>query len=116
MVKFVTDNAGRVACALPELMAQEVWLDVTADGYEMPADGFGKRGVRVTPVAGQSQTVEVVRTSIAKRIGRITGAGLFAESQKLGLERDWRECGIVGSDSVQNAVHNGKLHWSWGDT
>jgi hypothetical protein len=115
-VKFVTDNAGRVAFDLPELMGQEVWLDVTADGYEIPADGFGKRGVRVTPVAGKSQTVEVVRTSIAKRLGRITGAGLFGESQKLGLDRDWRETGIVGSDSVQNAVHNGKLHWSWGDT
>jgi hypothetical protein len=116
MVKFVTDNAGRVAFDLPELMGQEVWLDVSSDGYEMPADGFGNRGVRVTPVSGKSEKVEVVRTSIAKRLGRITGAGLFAESQKLGLERDWRESGIVGSDSVQNAVHNGKLHWSWGDT
>jgi hypothetical protein len=115
-VKFVSDNAGRVAFDLPELMGVETWLDVVADGYEMPADGFGKRGVRIMPVGGKSQTVEVVRTSIAKRLGRITGAGLFAESQKLGLERNWRESGIVGSDSVQNAVHNGKLHWSWGDT
>ena len=47
MVKFVTDNAGRVAFDLPEFTNQEVWLDVTADGYEMPADGFGKRGVRM---------------------------------------------------------------------
>jgi hypothetical protein len=115
-VKFVTDNAGRVAFDLPELMGQEVWLDVTSDGYEIAADGFGKRGVRVTPVAGKSQTIEIARTGIAKRLGRITGAGLFGESQKLGLELEWRESGIVGSDSVQNAVHNGKLHWSWGDT
>jgi len=115
-VKFVSDNAGRVAFDLPELMGIETWLDVASDGYEAPADGFGKRGVRVTPVAGKSHTIEVVRTSIAKRLGRVTGTGLFGESQKLGLELIWRESGIVGSDSVQNAMHNGRLHWSWGDT
>ena len=115
-VKFVTDNAGRVAFDLPELMGQETWLGVTSDGYEVPADGFGMRGVRVTPKAGETITIEVSRTSIAKRLGRVTGAGLFGESQKLGLETDWRETGIVGSDSVQNAVHNGRLFWAWGDT
>jgi hypothetical protein len=115
-VKFVTDNAGRVAFDLPELMGTETWLDIWADGYEAPADGFGKRGVRVLPVSGKSQTVVVIRTSIAKRLGRITGAGLFGDSQKLGLEHTWRETGVLGCDSVQNAVHNGRMHWSWGDT
>ncbi len=52
----------------------------------------------------------------AKRLGRITGGGLFAESQKLGDESDWQEQRILGCDSVQNAVHNGKLFWGWGDT
>ena len=32
------------------------------------------------------------------------------------MERDWQESGIVGSDSVQNAVYNGRLFWAWGDT
>jgi hypothetical protein len=49
-------------------------------------------------------------------LGRVTGAGLFGESQKLGLETDWQESGVVGSDSVQNAVYNGRLFWAWGDT
>ncbi len=115
-VKFVTDNAGRVAFDLPELMGQETWLAVSSDGYEAPADGFGQRGVRVTPKPGETLTIEVDRTSIAKRLGRVTGAGLFGESQKLGLETDWRETGVLGSDSVQNAVHNGRMFWAWGDT
>jgi hypothetical protein len=41
---------------------------------------------------------------------------LFAESQKLGREVDWTESGVLGCDSVQNAVHRGKLFWLWGDT
>ena len=45
----------------------------------------------------------------------MTGAGIFAESQKLGRDLDWPESGVFGSDSVQNAVHRGKLFWAWGD-
>jgi hypothetical protein len=116
LVKLVTDNAGRVAFDLPELMGKETWLAVSSDGYEVPADGFGFRGVRVTPKPGATLTIEVNRTSIAKRLGRVTGAGLFGESQKLGLEMEWRETGVLGSDSVQNAIHNGRMFWAWGDT
>ncbi|HEX3601073.1 MAG TPA: hypothetical protein VHU84_13065 [Lacipirellulaceae bacterium] len=115
-VKFVTDNAGRVAFDLPEMMGKETWLSISGDGYEVPADGYGKRGVRVLPKSGETITIEVIRTNIAKRLGRLTGAGQFGESQKLGLESDWQEYGEVGCDSVQNAVHNGRLFWIWGDT
>ena len=114
--RFVTDNAGLIAFDLPELMGRETWFTVTSDGYEAPADGFGYRGVRLTPQPGETLTVEVNRTSIAKRLGRITGGGLFAESQKLGREIDWQESGVLGCDSVQNAVHSGRLFWAWGDT
>jgi hypothetical protein len=114
--RFVTDNAGVIAFDLPELTGRETWFTVIADGYEAPADGFGYRGVRLTPQPGQSLTVKVNRTNIAKILGRITGAGLFAESQKLGEHTDWPESGVVGCDSVQNAVHRGRLFWAWGDT
>jgi hypothetical protein len=115
-VRFVSDNAGVIAFDLPELMGRETWFEVHGHGYEVPADGFGMRGVRLKPQPGQSLRVTVRRTSIAKRIGRLTGAGLFAESQKLGRELDWRESGLVGQDSVQNVVHAGRLFWFWGDT
>lgn len=115
-VRFVTDNAGIIACDAPELMGRETWFDVLSPGYEAPADGFGMRGVRLTPEPGKSARIEVRRTSIAKRLGRLTGAGLFAESQKLGRELDWRESGLVGQDSVQNVVHGGRFYWFWGDT
>lgn len=115
-VRFVTDNAGVIAFDLPELMGCETWFDVIGNGYEVPKDGFGSQGVRLTPEPGKTLKVEVKRTIIAKRLGRLTGGGLFAESQKLGRELDWRDSGILGCDSIQNAVHRGKLFWAWGDT
>jgi len=115
-VRFVTDNAGVIAFDLPELMGRETWFDVIGHGYEAPKDGFGMKGVRLTPEPGKTLRVEVRRTIVAKRLGRSTGAGLFAESQKLGRELEWKDSGIVGCDSVQNAVHRGKLFWAWGDT
>src|SRR5262249_4527286 len=60
--------------------------------------------------------VEVTRSIIAKRLGRLTGSGLFAQSQKLGEEQSWRESGVNGCDSVQNAVYRGQYFWLWGDT
>jgi hypothetical protein len=115
-VRFVTDNAGVIAFDLPEFMGRETWFEVHGHGYEAPKDGFGFRGFRLTPEPGKTLKVEVRRTIIAKRLGRLTGAGLFSESQKLGRELDWKESGIVGCDSVQNAVYRGKLFWAWGDT
>jgi hypothetical protein len=115
-VRFVTDNAGVIAFDLPELLGRETWFDVIGHGYEAAKDGFGFKGVRLTPQPGKTVRVEVRRINIARRLGRSTGAGLFAESQKLGRELDWKDSGIVGCDSVQNAVHRGKLFWAWGDT
>lgn len=115
-VRLVSDNAGVIAFDLPELMGRETWFEVIGHGYEVARDGFGYRGVRLRPQPGQTLRVEVVRTSPAKRLGRLTGGGLFAESQKLGQRLDWREAGVLGCDSVQTAMHRGRLFWVWGDT
>jgi hypothetical protein len=113
---FVSDNAGVIAMDAPELLGRETWFEVRAHGYEVPKDGFGYRGVRLKPEPGKVFKVMVDRTIVAQRMGRLTGAGLFAESQKLGRGLDWVESGIVGCDSVLNAMHNGKYFWVWGDT
>ncbi len=115
-VRFVTDNAGVIAFDLPELMGRETWFDVIGHGYERAKDGFGYRGVRLTPEPGKTLKVEVNRMMLAKRLGRLTGTGLFAESQKLGRELGQTESGILGCDSVQNAAYRGKLFWAFGDT
>ncbi len=116
LARFITDNAGVIAFDLPELMGRETWFNVSSPGYEVPKDGFGYRGIRLTPEPGKTLKIVVNRTIIAKRLGRLTGGGLFGESQKTGHDLDWRESGILGCDSVQNAVHRGKLFWAFGDT
>jgi len=115
-VRFVSDNAGIIAFDLPELMGVETWFFISGDGYEVPKDGFGYQGARLTPEPGKVLKIEVTRTILARRLGRLTGAGLFAESQKLGRELDWKESGVLGCDSALNAVHQGRLYWVWGDT
>ena len=104
-MRFVTDNAGVVAFDLPESMGRLTWFDVLSPGYEVPPDGLGGRGVRLTPEPGKLIDVEVKRTTIARRLGRMTGGGLFSESQKLGRELDWQESGMLGCDSVLTAIH-----------
>ncbi len=115
-VRYVTDNAGVVAFDQPELMGQEVWLDIKSPGYGVGKDGFGNRGRRITPEPGKTITIEIERYSLAKRIGRLTGGGLFAESQRFGEHSDWKESGIIGSDSVMCVAYQGKLLWLWGDS
>jgi hypothetical protein len=115
-LRFVTDNAGVIAFDAPELLGRDTWFEVLGHGYEVPRDGFGYRGVRLKPERGKTLRIEMTRALPARRLGRITGAGLFAESQTLGGEPAWPESGVLGSDSIQNAIHRGRLFWIWGDT
>jgi hypothetical protein len=115
-VQFQTDNAGVIAVDAPDLFGREVWFEVRSPGYEVAKDGFGYRGVRLRVEPGKSARVELTRTVIARRLGRLTGAGLYCESQKLGEHLDEKESGVFGCDSVQNAIYQGRLFWVWGDT
>ena len=115
-IELVSDNAGLIAIDQPDLMGHEVYFHIDGCGYEVAADGFGYRGVRLTPTAGGNARIEVQRTIVAKRLGRLTGAGLLTHSRRLGLEPDWSESGVVGCDSVQLAIHGERLFWIWGDT
>lgn len=115
-IVLVTDNAGVIAVDQPDLLHREIWFDVSGHGYGVKADGFGARGIRLTPRSGQTVRIEVERSIIAKRLGRLTGGGIFAESQQLGERDDWQESGVFGCDSVQVANHRGRRFWLWGDT
>lgn len=115
-MKWITDNAGKAVVDAPELFGREVWFTVLGHGYEVPRDGFGFQGIRLTPTRGASHQVRLIRTLPAERLGRLTGSGLFAESQKIGEHTDWLESGVVGCDSVQTTPWKGRLFWFWGDT
>jgi hypothetical protein len=114
--RHVSDNAGLIALDDPELLDREVWFHVKGHGYGVNKDGFGFEGVRVHPKAGGKVRIEVERRNVAKRLGRLTGAGLFAEARKLGEDPPQPETGVFGCDSVLLARHRDRLFWLWGDT
>ena len=118
-IRSVTDNAGWIAFNEPGLMGREVFFYVSGPGYEKEKDGFGYVGVRVTPRAGETTTVKLKRTTIAERIGRTTGQGMYRDSELLGLPcplPNLNPSGVMGQDSVQAVPYHGRLFWLWGDT
>lgn len=115
-MRFVSDNAGIIAIDAPELMGRECWFSIEGHGYGVEPDGFNYRGTRLTPTPGGMVEIQLRRDLPARRLGRITGAGIFGESQRFGLHTDWTESGVFGCDSVQIAMHRGALFWAWGDT
>jgi hypothetical protein len=114
--RHVSDNLGLIAIDDPELFDHEVWFHVKGHGYGVPKDGFGYEGVRATLKPGGTCRIKVERRIVAKRLGRLTGAGLYAEGQRLGIAPLQPETGIHGCDSVLTTSHDGKLFWLWGDT
>lgn len=119
-LRFFTDSAGVVAFHEPELMGKEVYFAVSGHGYEYPKDGFGFRGVRLTPKAGGGATVKVKRVNVAERLYRVTGDGIYAECRKAGLAPPFdpttKNGRVVGCDSVIAVRYKVKLFWIWGDT
>lgn len=119
-VRWVTDNAGRIAFHEPGLMDREVFFHVRSHGYEAAKDGFGYRGTRVRPVAGGRAEVKLKRLNIAERLYRVTGQGLYRDSLLLGhsspLAQPLLNGGVLGQDSVQAVLHRGAIRWFWGDT
>ncbi len=119
-IRHYTDSAGVVAFHEPGLMGQTVFFHVKSHGYQLPKDGFGYRGVRLKVAAGKRATIEINRINIAQRVYRVTGAGIYRDSTLVGRKALTKKPllnGLVfGSDSVVNAVFNGRLYWFWGDT
>lgn len=119
-VTFITDSAGVVAFDEPGLMDQRVFFNVRSHGYSFPKDGFGIAGKALDITPGGSATLEIDRMNLAERLYRVTGAGIYRDSVILGdtppIEKPLFNSGVVGQDSVQNVIYQGKLWCLWGDT
>jgi hypothetical protein len=119
-IALFTDSAGWIAFHEPGLMDREVFFAVVGPGYEYAQDGFGIRGVRLTTTPGKTATVKVKRTNIAQRLYRVTGQGIYRDSELLDLATPpgiaALNAGVVGQDSVQAVPYRGRIFWLWGDT
>lgn len=119
-IRYFTDSAGLIAFDEPGLQGMTVFFHVESNGYEYPVDRFGYRGVRLKIEPGGEATLKVKRTSIAQRLYRVTGGGIYRDSMLLGepvpLSHPVLNAQVFGSDSVVNAVYRGEIYWFWGDT
>ena len=119
-VNYITDNAGVVAFDEPGLMHGPIFFTVSSHGYEFPKNGLGFRGKRLMAIPGKSATITIKRINIAERLCRLTGAGLYHHSVRVGLpvpiKQPLLNAKVLGSDSVHTAIFANKLYWLWGDT
>lgn len=118
-ITHTTDSAGWVAFHEPGLMGKEVFFHVTSPGYTVAKDGFEFAGVRLTPKLGQSHAIRVIRLNIAERLARLTGQGIYRDSELLEKESPLPRANFnltLGQDSVQALPWQGRLFWLWGDT
>ncbi len=115
-----TDSNGLIAFDEPGLMELEVFFHVSSPGYEVIADGFGFRGVKLRPTRGGSATITVKRTNIAERLYRVTGAGIYRDTILLGqpapTQRPDLNGQVMGQDTVIATPYRDRIYWFWGDT
>ena len=119
-IRYVTDSNGIVAFDEPGLLNRKVFFSIRSHGYEVDKDGLGIRGKAFHVTAGGSVQIVISRVNIARRLYRVTGAGIYRDSVLTGDEVPIREpllnSQVFGQDSVVNAVYQGKIYWFWGDT
>ena len=119
-VRYITDNAGRVAYDEPIRPGETIFFSIHAHGYEVPKDGFGIAGARLKIEAGGRAEVKLKRRNVAERLYRLTGQDLYRDSVLLGhdvpLQKPFGPGMVAGQDSTLAAEYRGKIYWFWGDT
>ena len=117
---FISDSAGYVAFNEPGLMERRVFFSFSSPGYEYPKDGFGYAGTAILTHGGAVETVKLKRTNIAERLCRLTGQGIYRDSELLGkpipISPIGPNAGVMGQDTAQAEIYKGKMFWFWGDT
>ena len=111
--RYVTDNDGALALDAPDIIGKKTWLGIAGFGYGLPKDFIGNSGFAFTPKPGGDERREVNRDMKAVCLGRLTGSGIFAESQKLGRRREWREPGDMRRYDVQCVPLGRRVMWIW---
>ena len=120
-IRYVSDSAGRVAIEPGALGSDSIFFHVRSHGYEMRGSEQTAQGVFVALEPGNAQIFTLNRVNIAERLYRVTGEGIYYDSQRMGANTPMPyeprpRGGVFGQDSVGNAIYNKQLYWFWGDT
>jgi hypothetical protein len=119
-VVYITDSAGYIAIDEPLLLNRKVSFEITSHGYEFAKDGFGKPARTLECRPGAEETIKLKRINVAQRLYRITGAGIYRDSVKLGqsvpIDQPLLNSEVCGQDSTQAVVQGDRIVWLFGDT
>jgi len=112
---YVTDSHGRIALFEVDQMGETRTLKVTGHGYSH-ATGAITQHIE----SGGQITIEVDRQLAAQRLYRITGAGIYADSELLEYTSPTAaplvNGDVAGQDTSWAIPYNNSLFWIWGDT
>lgn len=118
--RYYSDSNGLIAFNEPGLMGKDVYFEVMSEGYEYPQSLEDKRAVTLFTKVGDSATIEIRRTSVAERLYRSTGVGIYRDSELLGevspIENPIINAEVIGQDSNLTALYKDQIFWIWGDT
>ncbi len=116
-IVYITDSAGYIAFYESGLMNKDVYFKVKSHGYTYKGENGG---VVLRTVPGKEAVVEVDRENIAERLYRVTGQGIYRDSELLGIKAPVQNhvlnAKVMGQDSNHTIVYKDKVYWFWGDT
>ena len=119
-LRFVSDSSGLIAFDEPGLMKRRVFFEITSPGYTFPRDNFGFAGLAMDTIPGATTTIKVVRTTVAERLYRLTGQGIYRDTVMLGkdapVSRPNLNGGVLAQWDVQVVSFQNQLLWAWGET
>lgn len=119
-VKYWTDSAGVAAIDELSFIERDVFIAIRSHGYEYSDATPLGRGVNARIETGEVLELRVHRTMIAERLYRLTGEGIYRDSEMAGLpvamEEPMTSALVLGQDTVSAAVYKGVIFWIWGDT
>jgi hypothetical protein len=119
-VKYITDSAGIAALDEPSLNNIETFVEVHSHGYQYPDETIFGRGLVLKLQPGLTRELRLRRTNVAERLYRLTGEGIYRDSQLAGLPvpagAQPLNAQVFGQDTISAALYRGRIFWIWGDT
>jgi hypothetical protein len=117
--RYYSDSNGLIAFNEPGLMEKDVYFEVLSEGYQYPQNLGDKRAVTLFTKSGDSAIIEIRRTSVAERLYRSSGVGIYRDSKLLGvdapIDKPIINAEVIGQDSNLTAIYKDQIFWIWGD-
>jgi len=114
---YWSDSQGMIAYCNPDHVGEKIAFSVFSHGYTL---SNGTSSVTIETSKAGAARVDLQRLTIAARLYRMIGAGIYRDSVLLGLKTPLAKpvlnAQLLGSDTASSTVYRGKVFTIWGDT